>query len=87
MKRVVALTTEQMEQIIKCDRCGKRYRGHGDWNIVYHDGYVTGFICPGCQTPEENAEAAFKALTLDYSRRQLDEYGRSWTPEIELASD
>jgi hypothetical protein len=31
-------------------------------------GVVVGFLCPGCQTPEENAEAVINESTLVYGR-------------------
>ena len=69
-----------MSHVIKCDRCGRRYRGHGEWNIVLSQGIATGFLCPDCQTPEENAEAVINEATVDYSRAYLDECGRYRTP-------
>jgi hypothetical protein len=36
------------------------------WNIVVESGYITGLICPDCQTAEENTEAEINAATLDY---------------------
>ncbi|MDC8973986.1 hypothetical protein [Mycobacterium marinum] len=37
------------------------------WNVVVERGYVTGLLCPNCQTPQENAEAAVNEATLDYT--------------------
>ncbi|MCV7380265.1 hypothetical protein H7K38_16600 [Mycobacterium alsense] len=37
-----------------------------DWNVVVEYGVVMGLLCPACQTPEENAEAAVNEATLDY---------------------
>ncbi|GJO37416.1 hypothetical protein NJB1604_02180 [Mycobacterium marinum] len=53
-----------------CDRCGRRARSlaaMSDWNVVVERGYVTGLLCPNCQTPQENAEAAVNEATLDYT--------------------
>ena len=57
----------------RCSRCGKRYRGHGEWNLTVRRGIVVGHLCPGCQTPEENAEALINFATLDYG---LNEHGQ-----------
>lgn len=32
-------------------------------------GVPAGYLCPGCQTPEENAEAEVNQATLDYAVR------------------
>jgi hypothetical protein len=32
--------------------------GSGEWNATLRQGVVVGYLCPDCQTPEENAEAA-----------------------------
>jgi len=55
----------------RCDRCNKLYRGHGDWNAVLRRGVIIGYLCPGCQSPEENAEAVINEATIDYGRDQL----------------
>lgn len=49
--------------IIRCSRCRRRLRNLNlakadGWNAVFDMGIVTEIICPGCQTPLENAEAA-----------------------------
>jgi hypothetical protein len=50
-----------------CDRCGKFYAdGPGEWNVVVKKGRVQGYLCPACQTPEENTEAEINRATLDY---------------------
>ncbi|MBB1482508.1 hypothetical protein H5392_01375 [Tessaracoccus sp. MC1865] len=57
---------------MKCIKCGKRYRGHGDWNLVWRRGVLAGGNCPECQTPEEAFEAAFNEAIYDYeSSRSL----------------
>lgn len=53
-------------KVIRCDRCRRRYRGHGEWNVIGRQGAIVGLLCPSCQTPEENAEAEINAATLDY---------------------
>ena len=55
--------------VARCQRCGRRYRGTGEWNVVVENGVITGVLCPGCQTPEENAEAVINEATLVYGRR------------------
>ena len=51
-----------------CKGCGRRYRGDGEWNVEVSGGRGIWILCPGCQTPEENAEAEINAATLDYAR-------------------
>lgn len=55
-------------KIRRCDRCHRRLRQHGmeTWNVVVESGYITGLVCPGCQTSEENVEAEINEATLDY---------------------
>lgn len=59
--------------VVKCSRCSRRYRGHGDWNYTLENGVIVGVLCPDCQTPEENVEAAINESTLTYGR---DPFGR-----------
>jgi hypothetical protein len=69
---------------VKCARCRRRYRaGAKDadrWNAGFSKGYLTGVVCPDCQTPEENAEAEINDATLDYSKTEIDMFGRLRTP-------
>jgi hypothetical protein len=58
--------------MIRCSRCDRKYKGRGNWNHVFRGGACVGALCPDCQTPEENAEAAINEATLDYS---VDEQG------------
>ncbi|MDP9822790.1 hypothetical protein [Nocardioides massiliensis] len=62
----------------RCSRCSKKYRGRGDWNSTYKQGICIGLLCPACQTPEENAEAAINEATLDYGRGGFDAFGRQY---------
>lgn len=62
-------------KIIRCDRCNRRCRNMQGWNATTKSGAIVGCLCPGCQTPEENAEAEIKQATLDYCR---DAQGRVW---------
>lgn len=59
--------------MVRCMRCDRKYKGRGDWNVVFRKGAPVGLLCPDCQTPEENAEAAINEATLEYS---LDDQGR-----------
>ncbi|SPM43592.1 hypothetical protein BN000_05543 [Mycobacterium numidiamassiliense] len=52
-----------MSDVIKCARCRKRYRGHGEWNDVSIAGLSVGCLCPGCQTVEEDLEAELAEIT------------------------
>jgi hypothetical protein len=63
-------------RIIRCYRCNRRLRNPDGWNAVGDKGVIVGYLCPGCQTPDENAEAEIKAATLDYFR---DSEGRVLT--------
>lgn len=55
---------------ITCDRCGQRSgrRGHGDWIVTAFAGWVVAYVCPACQTAEENAEAVANEALLAYRR-------------------
>ena len=44
-------------KVIRCSRCGKRWRGQDGWNTVYIAGLLVGHECPQCQTVEEDLEA------------------------------
>lgn len=53
-----------------CARCGRRERtlvAMAGWNVVVEFGYITGLLCPSCQTPEEKAEAVIRGATLDFA--------------------
>lgn len=59
-----------MNKLIRCSRCARRLRNpRADtrWNLVAENGVVTGYLCPNCQTAEENAEAEINLATLDYT--------------------
>jgi hypothetical protein len=50
-------------KLIRCMRRGKRCRSEAaldTWNAVWIAGQVIGSLCPTCQTPQENAEAAVR---------------------------
>jgi hypothetical protein len=53
--------------IIRCDRCNRRRRNLDGWNVEMIAGMEVGYLCPDCQTTEEDLEAELN-LTL----------GRSW---------
>lgn len=62
-----------MSRVQRCHRCGRRYRGSGNWNVEMKDGRPQFLLCPSCQTPEENAEAEINEATLRYG---VDVFGR-----------
>lgn len=65
-------------KVTKCSRCRKRMRRDDGWNVVYSKGFLTGYVCPGCQSPEENAEAEINEATIDYTAGRVDQFGRLW---------
>jgi len=67
-----------MAKVIKCSRCGKRMRRGDGWNMSFRRGFLIGYLCPECQSPEENAEAEINEATLDYAAGFLDQSGRQW---------
>lgn len=69
-----------MASIVRCERCGRRRRSLGGWNATFDRGRIVGYLCPDCQSPEENAEAAINEATIDYSRWSVDEDGRLHAP-------
>ena len=44
-------------KIVRCARCGRRYRGQNGWNDDFIAGLHVGRICPDCQTNEEHIGA------------------------------
>jgi len=62
---------------VRCSRCGLRdlygRSAKQGWNTVLASGIITGFLCPSCQTPEENAEAEVNQAMLNY---RVDSFGR-----------
>lgn len=64
-------------RIIKCHECGKRLRritSECAWNAIFSDGAIVGYLCPGCQTPTQNAEAVVNQATLQYGRDRSGRY-------------
>ncbi|MFG3545786.1 hypothetical protein [Streptomyces clavifer] len=63
-----------------CFRCTRACWKDADdaprWNVEFMRGVPVGYLCPTCQTPEENAEAEVKAATLDYTNTAADAEGR-----------
>lgn len=63
-----------------CSRCTRAWwPGASDedrWNTVHKGGRLTVYLCPQCQTPEENAEAEVKAALIDYDHPATDSDGR-----------
>lgn len=62
-----------MSNVIKCDRCKRRMRNIEGWNGIFRQGVAVGALCPGCQTPEENAEAEVHEAIYNYRQ---DDSGR-----------
>lgn len=70
---------------IKCSRCNRTIRNENDlaaWNVVFDRGTLTGYLCPDCQTEDENLEARFKEITIDYSTMHQDSNGKWRVNEI-----
>ena len=51
-------------KVIRCDRCQRRCRDDGDWNVETRGGRIIRYLCPDCQTPDENEEARLRELGL-----------------------
>lgn len=56
--------------MLRCGRCRKRLRNlhtveANGWNAVVDMGIVTAVLCPSCQTPLENLEAAVNDATTE----------------------
>jgi hypothetical protein len=51
--------------------CGRRFRERAFdaeyWNVELHAGIITQILCPDCQTPTQDMEAAVNDAMLDYS--------------------
>jgi MinD superfamily P-loop ATPase len=61
----------QQQRTMRCSRCRKVCRDTAGWNMDLKAGAVAGFLCPTCQSPEENAEAEINLATLEYRRDSL----------------
>lgn len=62
-------------RVIRCSRCQRKLRNPrtGDgWNVTVKAGVVHGYLCPGCQTAEENAEAVINESTTEYLGVNVD---------------
>lgn len=74
---------------VKCSRCGRRFRmGAQDapyWNAVFHDGIMTGALCPDCQTDAEDLEAQVNDAVFDYSKAYVRD-GRVHAPYKDAAT-
>jgi hypothetical protein len=68
-------------KVIRCQRCRKRFRGHGNWNAVSIAGLTAGYLCPDCQTTAEDLEAELNLIT-GYTRS----FNRTLIPPGENAS-
>lgn len=63
---------------LKCDRCGREENIHElterhYWIGITKDGYLATWLCPDCQTPEEQAAAEVNDALLEYKK---DDQGR-----------
>ena len=63
------MSTEAMTaaKTVRCQRCRRRLRNAAGWNVIHIAGLEVGYLCPGCQTAEEDAEAAVNEVLVDYS--------------------
>jgi hypothetical protein len=71
--------TGRRARVVMCKRCTATTfldKPKAGWNMVYDKGYLTGYLCPGCQSPEENAEAEINEATVKPTG--MDEFGRVW---------
>ncbi len=58
-----------MKPSIECIRCRRELgtiESAEGWNVIVGQGRPVGYACPGCQTPEESAEAVIHESTLDH---------------------
>lgn len=57
-----------MSNRIQCSRCERISRATKAkaWNVTMSRGVPVGYLCPDCQTPEENAEAEINLATTEY---------------------
>ncbi len=55
-----------MPKVRRCSRCDKRMRNPQGWNAEMIAGIEAGYLCPGCQTAEEDLDAELN-LTLGRS--------------------
>lgn len=53
-------------KVIRCSRCNRRCRRDDGWNVTMKAGVPVGYLCPGCQTAEENVEAEINLATTTY---------------------
>ncbi|UQE74703.1 hypothetical protein MYK68_18640 [Gordonia sp. PP30] len=54
-------------KVYRCGRCQRRARRTlTGWNVTMRGGRPVGYLCPDCQTPDENAEAEINQATLTY---------------------
>lgn len=55
---------------MRCARCRRRLRNLNTpgWNATFKGGVIVGYLCPDCQTPQENAEAEINEAITVYGR-------------------
>lgn len=56
---------------VQCGQCGAvaSLTDLEGWNAEFKAGRAVAIICPACQTPEQDLEAAVNEAMLDYSSR------------------
>ena len=84
-------------ELVECARCGKvEFAGNADgWNVVFNMGRVAGFLCPDCQTAEEDIEAQVNEATIDYSKTAavnsltglLELFRPLWAEALQIIAD
>lgn len=77
MSTIRQVSLDQAIESGRCSRCNRRINKDPDANLTMKSGYLVGFICSRCQTPEENAEAVINEATVDYSSWTTNAFGQS----------
>jgi hypothetical protein len=68
-------------KVIRCMRCQKRLRRDDGWNVLLIAGIEAGYLCPTCQRPEEDLEAAVNEVIEDYSSWRITPFPETGTDE------
>jgi hypothetical protein len=66
VSRKVSGENTREPRIRRCGRCHRRMRNPNGWNVEMIAGLEAGYLCPGCQTLEEDLDAELN-LTLGRS--------------------
>lgn len=69
------MTKSPNRRVLRCKLCRNTVReAQSDgWNVEVRKGRVLWFLCPSCQTPEQDLEAQVNEAMLTYGR---DDKGR-----------